>query len=55
MVHYICTGSCKSESRQPGICEAEFCSNEGKSLLKCECEDGSHTNAGEETDGKNNE
>jgi len=49
MTHYICTGSCQGESNQPGICEAEFCSNEGKSLIKCDCEDGSHQNAGEET------
>jgi len=50
MTHYVCTGSCKSESNQPGICEAEFCSKEGKALIKCDCEDGSHQNAEEEND-----
>lgn len=47
MTHYICTGSCQGESNQPGICEAEFCSREGKELIKCECEDGSHIMNGE--------
>ena len=50
MTHYVCTGSCSGESQNPGVCEAEFCSKEGKSLTFCNCEDGAHEEAGKKPD-----
>ncbi len=49
MSHYACTGSCKGANSQPGLCEAQFCSKEGQSLISCNCEDGMHENAGSKT------
>ena len=53
MLHYVCLGSCGGESNQPKICEAEFCSKEGQDMASCECEDGSHGNAGKEPEVEN--
>ncbi|MBI2476431.1 MAG: hypothetical protein HYV67_04290 [Candidatus Taylorbacteria bacterium] len=50
MVHYVCTGSCDGESNDSGVCEAKFCSKEGRPLVPCECEDGLHAGAGQKTD-----
>ncbi|MDO8590661.1 MAG: hypothetical protein Q7R65_01645 [bacterium] len=54
MPHYVCTGSCKAESNESKVCESDFCSKEGQSLVPCNCEDGLHENAGEKSaDGEN--
>lgn len=50
MTHYVCTGGCGAESKNPGVCESEFCPKEGKSLVPCDCEDGLHEKAGEKSD-----
>ena len=42
MTHYICTGTCGTELKNPGICEARFCPKEGEPLVECNCEDGLH-------------
>ena len=50
MTHYICPGECHGESDKPKVCESDFCSKEGQSLIPCSCEDGLHENAGEKSD-----
>jgi len=45
MQHYVCTGGCDGESSEPGVCQAEMCSKEGKPLTSCSCEDGLHDEA----------
>ena len=40
--HYVCTGSCKGESKFQGVCQTESCDKEGEKLTPCHCEDGKH-------------
>lgn len=42
MTHYICTGECHGESKNPGRCQAEDCNKHGQPLLVCDCEDWNH-------------
>lgn len=42
MIHYICTGGCKGESSEAGVCGAEECPKHGLPLTACECLDGKH-------------
>ncbi len=53
MTHYICTGSCGGGSDTSKVCDAKFCSKEGRSLVPCDCEDGLHETAGENKEGEN--
>lgn len=46
MSHYICTGSCGGESKNPGVCEAQFCTKESQALVSCDCKNDLHENAG---------
>jgi hypothetical protein len=55
MTHYVCTGSCGGESKVPGVCEAEFCTKEGQSLVSCSCEDGMHEDASQDGPEKSEE
>jgi hypothetical protein len=40
--HYICLGDCGGETAKAGVCKAPGCTDEGRPLKKCECEDGAH-------------
>ena len=42
MTHYVCTGECHGESKNPGVCQAEDCSKKGHPLQICDCEDWHH-------------
>jgi len=42
MSHYICTGECKGESENTGVCSDPSCSHHGKLLEVCNCPDGIH-------------
>lgn len=55
MTHYICTGGCKGESANPGLCQAEECKKEGEPLLPCDCADGLHKGEQEETNNREDE
>ena len=45
-MHYICTGGCNGESKEPGVCKAEFCAKHGELLTECDCADGEHQEPG---------
>ena len=42
MTHYVCTGGCGGVSDNPGVCNAQNCSLNGKPLKACHCADGNH-------------
>ncbi|MSR71157.1 MAG: hypothetical protein EXS50_00580 [Candidatus Taylorbacteria bacterium] len=46
MEHYVCTGGCGGESKDQGVCDAQFCKKEGQVLTSCSCADGMHENPG---------
>ena len=52
MVHFICTGGCKTISDRPGACESPTCPEYGEPLKECDCEDGKHYGAFEEENSK---
>lgn len=43
MEHYVCTGGCEGVSDKPGVCQAKTCRKYLKPLIKCDCEDGKHS------------
>ena len=45
MDHYICTGGCKGQSDNSGICQAGDCPKHGQPLEKCDCADHQHHGA----------
>jgi hypothetical protein len=40
--HFVCTGECGGVATQAQVCQAEVCSEKGKPLTPCTCEDGAH-------------
>ncbi len=42
MSHYICTGGCKGESEEAGVCQTADCTKHEEKLTVCDCEDGNH-------------
>lgn len=40
--HYVCTGGCGGVSAKPGVCAAPDCPHHGKPLEPCDCADGTH-------------
>ncbi|OGI98616.1 hypothetical protein A3H53_01205 [Candidatus Nomurabacteria bacterium RIFCSPLOWO2_02_FULL_40_10] len=48
MSHYICTGGCKGESVNPGVCQTSTCLDYTQPLKECDCEDGKHYGSFEE-------
>ena len=54
--HYVCTGGCGGVSGTPGNCHTGGCPDYGKPLKECHCENGMHSEAGEqERDGTDKE
>ena len=42
MEHYICDGGCGGVSNKPGVCDTSGCTDFGRPLEKCSCQDGKH-------------
>ena len=42
MKHFICTGGCKTESKEEGVCEVGNCPHQDHPLESCDCSDGKH-------------
>ncbi len=42
MEHFICTGGCKTESKEEGVCEVGTCPHHDHALESCDCSDGKH-------------
>ena len=55
MTHYVCRGECAGVSDAPGVCQAEDCARSKEALEACDCEDGSHGDAGSEAENKKEE
>ena len=49
MPHYICSGGCRGESNEPGVCQAEDCLRHSMPLEECDCQDGKHGRDEEES------
>lgn len=53
-MHYICTGTDKGVSEEPGVCKGEGCSKEGQSLVPCDCTDNNHYGGQAEEESEDN-
>ncbi len=41
MNHYVCT-ECGYLSQHQGVCQTDYCIQQGLALVSCHCEDGEH-------------
>lgn len=52
MTHYVCKGGCGGTLDEIGVCEAEGCANQWELMEECDCADGQHGVASDESDEK---